>query len=260
MNCGSSVRTKEKANSVASSNGPCLQTPAGAQIVARRGGRRTAAYRVVRTTGAVRVRAAHCTQSDVHAGLFSGAEHGSAADVQSSHHCSLRMSRSSLVWSDPGRAGRRTPESLRRSSAGTQKTVLTVVGGRSTGAVDRPSRLAFPSYHDILEARVNDAGRRPQMVVVEVLAVVLVAGSFVVGTAALWVGLLGVLGAVRLVRCERCGRLGLTSPSEPLVTCARCRHDHLLHPIATLHQAHVVHPGWITHAFDERSDSGEHVP
>ena len=98
------------------------------------------------------------------------------------------------------------------------------------------------------------------MIVVELVGVLLVAGLFVVGTVALWVGLLGVLGAVRLVRCDRCGRLGITSASEPLVTCSRCRHDHLLHPITALHQAHLVHrTDWPAHAVGERSDSGKHV-
>ncbi|MGH9076658.1 MAG: hypothetical protein ACRDY0_04285 [Acidimicrobiales bacterium] len=79
------------------------------------------------------------------------------------------------------------------------------------------------------------------MTALEVVAGVLVGALFVVGTAALWVGLLGAIGAVRFVRCDRCRRFGLTSLSAPLRECVRCRHGRLLHPMVTLHDAHLFH-------------------
>lgn len=79
------------------------------------------------------------------------------------------------------------------------------------------------------------------MVVVEVLAGVLVLALALVMTIGVYLGLLGFVGAVRLVRCDRCGHLGLTSASEPRRTCAVCRHGRLLHPLLTLHHAHLVH-------------------
>jgi hypothetical protein len=79
------------------------------------------------------------------------------------------------------------------------------------------------------------------MVVVEILVVVLSTLLFIVVVAALWVGLLGVIGAVQFARCDRCGHLGLTSASEPLRACIRCRHGRLLHPVVAVHHGHVVH-------------------
>lgn len=75
------------------------------------------------------------------------------------------------------------------------------------------------------------------MVVVEVVAAVLVLGLIVAATYAGLVGVLGVIGVVRFVRCDKCGRFGLTSPSEPLRACGRCRHGALLHPLYGRHHA-----------------------
>ena len=78
------------------------------------------------------------------------------------------------------------------------------------------------------------------MWIVEVLTGVLVVVSVVVMAMALYVGLLGALGLIRLVRCDRCGHLGMTSVAAPLRACGRCRHGRLLHPLVSLHHAHVV--------------------
>ncbi len=79
------------------------------------------------------------------------------------------------------------------------------------------------------------------MIVIEVLVVGVVFGLAVVMTWAMYIGLLGILGVVRLVRCDRCGHLGVPSSSAPLRACAHCRHGALLHPLETLHHAHVPH-------------------
>lgn len=76
---------------------------------------------------------------------------------------------------------------------------------------------------------------------VEVLTAVLVALLFFAVIAALWVGFLAVLGAVRFARCDRCGHLGLTSQSERLRACARCRHGRLLHPVVSVRHSHLLH-------------------
>jgi len=78
------------------------------------------------------------------------------------------------------------------------------------------------------------------MWIVEVLTGVLVAVSIVVMAVSLYVGLLGALGLIRLVRCDRCEHLGMTSVAAPLRACGRCRHGRLLHPLVSLHHAHVV--------------------
>ena len=79
------------------------------------------------------------------------------------------------------------------------------------------------------------------MIVVEVLTAMLVVSLAFLVTVALWVGLLGAVGAARMVRCDRCGRLGLSSSSEPLATCVRCRHEHLLHPVLAIQHTHGSH-------------------
>jgi hypothetical protein len=79
------------------------------------------------------------------------------------------------------------------------------------------------------------------MVAIVVVTGVLVVGLAIVTTAAAYVGLLGIAGAVRFVRCDRCGHLGMTSVSEPLRSCASCRHGRLLHPLLALHHADVAH-------------------
>ena len=79
------------------------------------------------------------------------------------------------------------------------------------------------------------------MLVVEMLTAFTLLALAAFTTVALFIGLMGVLGAVRFVRCERCGHLGLTSTTEPLRTCTYCHHDRLLHPIDTVHHAHLLH-------------------
>ncbi len=79
------------------------------------------------------------------------------------------------------------------------------------------------------------------MMLVEIVIALLVGCFFAIGIAALWIGLLGVAGEVRVARCERCGRLGVAPPSEPLRTCVRCRHEHLLHPVLALHHPGATH-------------------
>jgi hypothetical protein len=81
------------------------------------------------------------------------------------------------------------------------------------------------------------------MVALEALISALVAVSFIVATAALWVGFLGVIGAARFVRCEECGRIELASTVSPSRACLRCRHRRLLHPVTSLHSAHAVDHG-----------------
>jgi hypothetical protein len=78
------------------------------------------------------------------------------------------------------------------------------------------------------------------VLIIEVLTGVLVVVSVVFMVVALYVGLLGALGLIRLVRCDRCGHLGMTSVAAPLRACGRCRHGRLLHPLVSLHHAHVV--------------------
>jgi hypothetical protein len=77
------------------------------------------------------------------------------------------------------------------------------------------------------------------MVILEVVVALLGTTLFVAAMAALWLGFLGVIGAVRFGHCAECGRLGLTSSAEPLEACVRCRHNHFLHPVLTVHHAHV---------------------
>ena len=75
--------------------------------------------------------------------------------------------------------------------------------------------------------------------IIEVLTGALVVTMLIAMAAALYVGLLGALGLIRLVRCDCCGHLGMTTASAPLRACGRCRHGRLLHPLLSLHHAHV---------------------
>jgi len=70
---------------------------------------------------------------------------------------------------------------------------------------------------------------------VEALAIALAVVLAIAATAAAYVGILGTFGAVDIVRCAHCGRLGLVRTHAPLLTCARCRHAAVMHPIHTLH-------------------------
>ncbi|MEO9109435.1 MAG: hypothetical protein ABI368_04380 [Jatrophihabitantaceae bacterium] len=70
-----------------------------------------------------------------------------------------------------------------------------------------------------------------------ILIAVLVVPLFLVMLASDYIGLLGIVGAVRLARCDHCGHFGLTAAREELQTCARCRHERLLHPLVALHHA-----------------------
>jgi hypothetical protein len=79
------------------------------------------------------------------------------------------------------------------------------------------------------------------MVIVEVLAAVLVGVLALATLLAMYGGLLGLLGVMRFVPCDLCGHLGMTSASEPLRTCTRCRHGRLLHPLWALHHSHGGH-------------------
>jgi hypothetical protein len=75
--------------------------------------------------------------------------------------------------------------------------------------------------------------------IIEVLTGVLVVTMVIAMAVALYVGLLGALGLIRLVRCDRCGHLGMATASAPLRACGRCRHGRLLHPLLSLHHAHI---------------------
>lgn len=77
----------------------------------------------------------------------------------------------------------------------------------------------------------------PFIIAVEVLAAIAGAALAVGMAACLFVGILGVVGAVRIVRCDRCNHLGVTFVPQPLMNCARCRHERLLHPIHAVHQS-----------------------
>jgi hypothetical protein len=73
------------------------------------------------------------------------------------------------------------------------------------------------------------------MVIVEVLTAALVAALALVTLLVMCEGLGGILGMIRFARCNRCGHLGMTSATEPIRACIRCRHGHLLHPLLALH-------------------------
>lgn len=79
------------------------------------------------------------------------------------------------------------------------------------------------------------------MLVVETLAAALAASLLVIVTALLWIGSLGVIGTVQFVRCDRCNRLGLTSTSNSVRPCWRCRHGRLMHPILAIEQVRPIH-------------------
>lgn len=49
------------------------------------------------------------------------------------------------------------------------------------------------------------------------------------------VGLLALGGVVRLLRCSGCGHLTVTDLQAKPASCPYCRHEHLAHPLATLH-------------------------
>lgn len=73
-----------------------------------------------------------------------------------------------------------------------------------------------------------------------VLGAALLVFVAVVFSAAI-VGLMGALGAVRLARCGRCRHLAVGPPHSALTSCPYCRHDHLMHPVHTVHEV-LAHP------------------
>jgi hypothetical protein len=75
--------------------------------------------------------------------------------------------------------------------------------------------------------------------IIEVFTGVLVVTMLIAMAVALYVGLRGALGLIHFVRCDRCGHLGMTTASATLRACGRCRHGRLLHPLLSLHRAHV---------------------
>ena len=77
--------------------------------------------------------------------------------------------------------------------------------------------------------------------IIEVVGGVLVMGLAVATTFAALVGVLGIVGVVRFFRCDHCGRLGIAPASEPVPSCAYCRHSRLAHPVYTLRTRHRQH-------------------
>jgi len=71
---------------------------------------------------------------------------------------------------------------------------------------------------------------------------VLVAALAVVTVVALALGVLSMLGAVRLARCSACGHLTVTDTRTAPGSCPQCRHEHLTHPLASLHHVHLRVP------------------
>lgn len=69
-------------------------------------------------------------------------------------------------------------------------------------------------------------------VIVDALVGILAAAS----SAALAFGVLGTVGLMHLVRCRRCDHLTAAGGDTRPRSCPYCRHEHLAHPMATLHQ------------------------
>jgi hypothetical protein len=77
--------------------------------------------------------------------------------------------------------------------------------------------------------------------IAEALASALVVLLALASLAALYVGILGIFGVAHLTRCDHCGRLAFTGGREPPRSCLYCRHERLVHPVATLHSLASMH-------------------
>jgi predicted Zn-ribbon and HTH transcriptional regulator len=72
-----------------------------------------------------------------------------------------------------------------------------------------------------------------------ILTAALVSVLAVATAAALIIGLLGLVGFLRLAHCRHCGHLTVTDSRAAPQSCPQCRHEHLAHPLATLHHLHI---------------------
>jgi len=69
-----------------------------------------------------------------------------------------------------------------------------------------------------------------------ILIAVLVCVLAVVTVFAAILGILGLFGLVRFARCGCCGHLTVTDARTAPQSCPQCRHEHLAHPLASVHQ------------------------
>ena len=73
-----------------------------------------------------------------------------------------------------------------------------------------------------------------------ILIAVLVSVLAVATVLAALLGILGLFGIVRFARCGGCGHLTVTDARIAPQSCPQCRHEHLTHPLASLHHLPVL--------------------
>jgi len=76
---------------------------------------------------------------------------------------------------------------------------------------------------------------------VYVVIALLVSGLAIATVAAAIIGILGLVGVLRFACCEHCGHLTVTDVRTVPQSCPQCRHEHLTHPLASLHHLRVRH-------------------
>lgn len=74
--------------------------------------------------------------------------------------------------------------------------------------------------------------------VIEIITGVLVAALGVFTIFAAYIGVAGMFGHVYFSSCRHCGRRSMSLSAEPHPSCVNCRHELLLHPVATTHRHH----------------------
>ena len=77
--------------------------------------------------------------------------------------------------------------------------------------------------------------------VIEIITGVLVAALAIVTIFAAYIGVAGMFGHVYFSSCTHCGRRSMSLSADPHASCVNCRHELLLHPVASAHRVHHSH-------------------